>query len=544
MKRSVVLAVALAGCGDDVAGGTSSGETGTPSCRAGETRACYGGPPGSEGEGPCRAGTQTCASAGEWGACAGEVLPAPADCDAVGDETCGTGSLCAGEPLWSRNFSGSYPGNQTTTAWGLAFAGSGDIFVAGSFIDSLDIDGLRLDIDMRSAVFLARFGPDGEVVWAQAFADTVTNLAPPVRRGSLQVAPSGAIVMTLLCNWSIDLGTGPLIGEQGDPAVAVFSADGALRWARRFEGLPPGLHAASGPGGSIRIAGALDGPGDLGGGPLDDPGHADVLIAEYTSDGELLRSAHWGDAGLQQASAIATAPDGDVVIAGVFQGDLDFGAGPLHSGGYDDVFLARLAPDLSLRWARSFPALGDQWVTGVSVDDDGGIVLAGGYYGGLDLGGGRFDELYVPATTFVTPEWEIRPQGFVARFDADGSHLWSRRLGVVAGVAPAGLSGRDGRFVLTGGFVEATAEILGGSLHGEESGRFVVAFDRDGAARWRWTFAPEELTWTLGDQAPVAAISPLGQIIAALPGLARVDLAGAAIGGDGRDFLSLAAFAP
>ena len=53
--------------------------TGCP-CQQGETRACYTGPGGTEGVGPCKGGTQTCEGAtevvaGGFGPCVGEVVP-------------------------------------------------------------------------------------------------------------------------------------------------------------------------------------------------------------------------------------------------------------------------------------------------------------------------------------------------------------------------------------------------------------------------------------------------------------------------------------
>jgi hypothetical protein len=46
-------------------------------CTAGDTRACYTGPAGTEGVGPCAGGTQTCNSGGTgWGDCTGQTLPA------------------------------------------------------------------------------------------------------------------------------------------------------------------------------------------------------------------------------------------------------------------------------------------------------------------------------------------------------------------------------------------------------------------------------------------------------------------------------------
>lgn len=64
-------------------------------CVDGATRACYSGAPNTKDVGSCRAGKQTC-SAGQWGACQGEILPQKDvcednkdnDCDGQVDEDC------------------------------------------------------------------------------------------------------------------------------------------------------------------------------------------------------------------------------------------------------------------------------------------------------------------------------------------------------------------------------------------------------------------------------------------------------------------------
>lgn len=55
------------------------------SCVIGESRACFTGNPSDVGVGPCSQGTQECVGVGssgsQWGACMGEVLPEPEQCD-------------------------------------------------------------------------------------------------------------------------------------------------------------------------------------------------------------------------------------------------------------------------------------------------------------------------------------------------------------------------------------------------------------------------------------------------------------------------------
>ncbi len=58
-------------------------------CAPGMVESCYTGAPGTEGVGPCVAGTRTCDPSGTaWGACLGQVLPMPDDCNNGIDDDC------------------------------------------------------------------------------------------------------------------------------------------------------------------------------------------------------------------------------------------------------------------------------------------------------------------------------------------------------------------------------------------------------------------------------------------------------------------------
>jgi hypothetical protein len=64
-------------------------QNGPCTCVPGKTQPCYQGPPGTEGVGTCKGGTQTCNAAGtSWGACVGQVLPLPEMCNSTIDSNC------------------------------------------------------------------------------------------------------------------------------------------------------------------------------------------------------------------------------------------------------------------------------------------------------------------------------------------------------------------------------------------------------------------------------------------------------------------------
>lgn len=94
----------LGGTGNSGATGGGAGSGGSGTCQVtDDEQVCYSGPPGTEGVGECRVGSQKCIN-GQWGPCEGETIPAEDVCDAldndcdgladeeIGSETCGMGN--------------------------------------------------------------------------------------------------------------------------------------------------------------------------------------------------------------------------------------------------------------------------------------------------------------------------------------------------------------------------------------------------------------------------------------------------------------------
>ena len=60
--------------------------------------------------------------------------------------------------------------------------------------------------------------------------------------------------------------------------------------------------------------------------------------------GKHLWSKRFGDAGTQAANAIAADASGNVIVAGRFEGTVDFGGGALTSAGLSDIFIVKFKP--------------------------------------------------------------------------------------------------------------------------------------------------------------------------------------------------------
>ncbi|KYF77084.1 hypothetical protein BE17_33175 [Sorangium cellulosum] len=137
-----------------------------------------------------------------------------------------------------------------------------------------------------------------------------------------------------------------------------------------------------------------------------------------------LWSTGLGGAGDLVAYDVATDAAGNLYVTGWFTGTFDFGAGPLVSAGYGDVFVLKLDPAGHAIWSRRFgtSAYGESG-RHIALDASGNI-LVGGYYSGgnpvepppVDFGGGPlpwYDDLAPSAV-------------FLVKLDPDGNPLWSQ----------------------------------------------------------------------------------------------------------------------
>ncbi|WP_437735154.1 hypothetical protein [Sorangium sp. So ce1335] len=136
-----------------------------------------------------------------------------------------------------------------------------------------------------------------------------------------------------------------------------------------------------------------------------------------------------------------------IFSVGEFQDTVQFGSEPLISANRIDdtnldAFIASFDSTGSHRWSRQFGDEMHQAATSTCVDSSGDVIFAGINDGNINLGGG-----------------EIGPGVFVAKFDDDGSHIWSRGIHG----APEGDPGRfattqkvyctpAGDVILAGGF--------------------------------------------------------------------------------------------
>lgn len=198
-----------------------------------------------------------------------------------------------------------------------------------------------------------------------------------------------------------------------------------------------------------------------------------------TTLGEPVASAGFGDANAQGGRVVATDFAGNVFVAGVFNGSINLGGGPLNAADMQDIFLAKFDPNLKHLWSKSFSGIGDDVVTSLAVDGGGNVIIGGKFPGLISFGG--------PMLTTAGGD-----DMFVARFDQSGNHLWSKRFGDAALQSLNGISvDAKGNIYFTGenqGNVDFGCGATGAAINSDV---FVAVLVASGSCLWAKNYASE-----------------------------------------------------
>jgi hypothetical protein len=376
--------------------------------------------------------------------------------------------FASAQPLphaWSQGFGDAY--GQYGRC--IVVADNGDIIIAGYYEGSINLGGGWLTSAGGFDIFLAKFDASGAHLWSRSFGSTGAQYP-----GGLDVLSNGQILLVGHFENTINFGTGTLTSHGSyDVFVAKFFPTGVSFWSRSFGDAAAdyGRGVAQANGGMTYLVGDFSGSIDLGGGPLVSAGGVDIWHAELDgSNGAHLWSHSYGGPGNQLASGIAGHVQGRNTIIGSVEGSINCGGGVLTSAGGSDVLVASFDAGGNHRWSRLFGDAQNQYGTDAVIQmamyDE--HVVTGYFQGTINLGGGNL----------------VSHGGndiFLAKFDHNGVHRWSRSFGGPLDDYARGVSGKAlGTIALTGQF-QGTCDLGGGPLTSAGlNDVFVATYDDNG----------------------------------------------------------------
>ncbi len=372
--------------------------------------------------------------------------------------------------------------------------------IAGYFGPTLTF-GTTLYAEGSTDYFLVKIGADGEPVWAKRFGSVSNESATfPVQ---IAVDATGQIALAGAANGAIDFGGGPLDGavkeKDFDVVVARFDDQGNHVWSKRFGDSPRpqvATQVALDAGGDVVVAGWFQGAVDFGGGPL--PITLDTAQNGFVARFEGQTGAHvWSQAvdamGSTDVGSLATDTNGDVLVAGTLDGAVNVGGGTVTGTG---LYLARFDDSGDYAAGASPPtASGRRTRTAAAFDRLGDALLTGTYGGTIQFGN----------TPMLSDAAGL--DSFLVKLDPTGAPQWSLAV-------PTTLVTVDAvpNIVVAGSFT-GTVDLGRGTLTSAGGSDIILAkLDPTGAQLWARSF---------GD-----AANQHGSAVAVVPGSNRIVLAG------------------
>jgi hypothetical protein len=118
-------------------------------------------------------------------------------------------------------------------------------------------------------------------------------------------------------------------------------------------------------------------------------GGNDIFLAKYSPAGAHQWSRRIGGTSTYDGgTGLAVDTDGNVVLAGFISRTVDFGTGSITSAGSKDVFVARYSATGTPLAAQRFGSTSIDAAAAVAVDASGSALVCGSFFGTIDFGTG------------------------------------------------------------------------------------------------------------------------------------------------------------
>jgi hypothetical protein len=338
-----------------------------------------------------------------------------------------------GSFLWVKRLGGT----NSEAASSIVIDKDGNVITTGNFAGTVDFNPGAEVANLTSTgllddVFISKLDPSGNYLWAKSFGGTG-------RDSGLHVATdlSGNICVTGIFTGTVDFDPGDQVANLTffadlDVFISKFDSSGNYRWAKSVgdtaQDVGQGISFDSS--GNIYSFGRFNksvdfNPGGQGGLLTADGNNTDMFISKFDPAGTFLWSKRIGGTGADGAAFNAFDSDGNIVVAGYFNGTVDFDPGErvetLTAIVSSEMFIAKFAPTGNYLWAKRIGGTGADRGLNIAVDSSGNIYSTGKFTGTVDFNpGGQAGVLTSDSSS---------EDVFISKYNPSGSFLWAKRIG-------------------------------------------------------------------------------------------------------------------
>ncbi len=316
---------------------------------------------------------------------------------------------------------------------------AGNVYLAGSFQNTINLGGLTYTSAGGLDVYVAKFDPTGTHLWSTAGGGSDDEYVEDMVVDSL----GNVIVVGSMASVDATFGGGTLVSAGSNDAFIVkYNVFGLHSWSKNY-GDTLADRATSvdvDDNRNILLGGTFLNTVDFGRGPLTSNGSSDIFVVILDPAGNEFGSIHYGGTSTESDCQVAFDSVGNLVVAGSFRDVADFGTGPLTSAGEYDIFLAKYqAGTATPLWSQRSGGPEFDSPSDIATGALGSIFVTGFFNDVVNFGGGGLAS-------------EGAADAFVAAYAAGGAHVWSRAMGSRDEDAALGIDVVGDRVVVAGYF--------------------------------------------------------------------------------------------
>ncbi|MCP4441611.1 MAG: T9SS type A sorting domain-containing protein, partial [Aureispira sp.] len=286
----------------------------------------------------------------------------------------------------------------------LVVDGSGNIYLSGDLVSTLDIDPSSNTVNLTSTgstdIFLAKYNTNGNYLWAQQIGGSnydnsfIHSLAID---GNGNACITGYFEGSIDCNLSMASGSLNSTGLR-DAFLAKYDANGNYIWAKNIGGSDAdyGEAVSIDKHNNIYLTGSFSGTADLDPSSstanLTSAGQRDIFVAKYDANGDYIWAEKFGSINTDSGNNIFVDDNGNIYLMGEFQGNVNFGGtSTLGSGSGGSNYVAKYDANMNYLWTKGIGV--DAYDFGL--DGNGGLFMTGSFVGLVDFDPSNSSNAYI-----------------------------------------------------------------------------------------------------------------------------------------------------
>lgn len=305
-------------------------------------------------------------------------------------------------------------GGADDMAWAITTDKNHNVYITGSFQDTLFLNsGDLISTDFKD-LFIAKFNSAGDLLWAKKAGGSLVNCGYGISTDS-----QNNVYITGSFNGTTQF-ENTFITSRGlnDAFLAKYDTYGNFEWAINEGGSTQNDESFAlsiDKNDNVYVCGKFADTAYFSSDTIISKGNSDYFIAKHTSSGNLLWVRSAGGSSMDVAQGISCDTYGNVYLTGYFNSSANIEGTLLTSEGSSDIFITKYDPSGNFEWVKS--AGGNGADQGAGITNNNGKIYCTGYFNN--------NAIFGPDTESSNGYADI----FITCLDSLGNFNWTKNCG-------------------------------------------------------------------------------------------------------------------